>query len=47
MAGGVGEAQMGAFLTALAVRKPTVAEITGAVKAMRAAMRTLTPRRRT
>jgi anthranilate phosphoribosyltransferase len=41
MAGGVGEAQMGAFLTALAVRKPTVAEITGAVTAMRAAMKTV------
>jgi anthranilate phosphoribosyltransferase len=41
MAGGVGETQMGAFLTALAVRKPSVAEITGAVKAMRAAMMTV------
>jgi anthranilate phosphoribosyltransferase len=41
MAGGVGEARMGAFLTALAVRKPTVAEITGAVTAMRAAMKTV------
>jgi anthranilate phosphoribosyltransferase len=41
MSGGVGEAQMAAFLTALAVRKPTVAEITGAVTAMRAAMNTL------
>jgi anthranilate phosphoribosyltransferase len=41
MAGGVGEAQMAGFLTALAVRKPSVAEITGAVTAMRAAMKTL------
>jgi anthranilate phosphoribosyltransferase len=41
MAGGVGEAQIAAFLTALAVRKPSVAEITGAVKAMRAAMTTV------
>jgi len=41
MAGGVSETQMGAFLTALAVRKPSVAEITGAVKAMRAAMMTV------
>jgi anthranilate phosphoribosyltransferase len=39
MAGDVGEAQMGGFLTALALRKPTVEEITGAVTAMRAAMR--------
>ena len=41
MAGGVGEVQMAAFLTALAVRKPSVAEITGAVTAMRAAMKTV------
>jgi anthranilate phosphoribosyltransferase len=41
MAGGVGEAQMGAFLAALAVRKPKVEEIAGAVKAMRAAMKTV------
>ena len=41
MAGGVGEAQIAAFLTALAVRKPTVEEIAGAVKAMRAAMKTV------
>lgn len=41
MAGGVGEAQMAAFLTALALRKPTAEEIAGAVKAMRAAMKTL------
>ena len=32
MAGGVGEAQMAGFLTAPAVRKPTVAEITGAAR---------------
>ena len=41
MAGGVGEAQMGAFLAARAVRKPKVEEIAGAVKAMRAAMKTV------
>jgi anthranilate phosphoribosyltransferase len=41
MAGGVGETQMGAFLAALAVRKPKVEEIAGAVKAMRAAMKTV------
>ncbi|HEY0282325.1 MAG TPA: hypothetical protein VGC27_06860, partial [Rhizomicrobium sp.] len=41
MAGGVGEIQIAAFLTALAVRKPKVEEIAGAVKAMRAAMTTL------
>ncbi|HUO99557.1 MAG TPA: anthranilate phosphoribosyltransferase [Rhizomicrobium sp.] len=39
MGGEVGEAQMAALLTALAVRKPTVEEITGAVVAMRAAMK--------
>lgn len=39
MAGEVGEAQMAGFLTALAMRKPTVEEITGAVTAMRAAMK--------
>jgi anthranilate phosphoribosyltransferase len=38
MAGEIGDAQMAGFLTALAVRKPTVAEITGAVTAMRTAM---------
>lgn len=42
MAGEVGEAQMGGFLTALALRKPTVEEITGAVTAMRAAMTRVT-----
>jgi anthranilate phosphoribosyltransferase len=41
MAGEIAEAQLAAFLTALAVRKPTVAEITGAVTAMRAAMKTV------
>jgi anthranilate phosphoribosyltransferase len=39
MAGDVGEAQMAGFLTALAIRKPSVDEITGAVTAMRAAMK--------
>ncbi len=41
MAGGVGEMQIAAFLTALAVRKPTIGEIAGAVKAMRSAMMTV------
>ncbi|HEX9159920.1 MAG TPA: anthranilate phosphoribosyltransferase [Rhizomicrobium sp.] len=41
MAGEVSETRMGAFLTALALREPTVAEITGAARAMRAAMRTV------
>lgn len=39
MAGEVGEVQMAALLTALAVRKPAVPEITGAVTAMRGAMK--------
>jgi len=39
MAGEVSETRMGAFLTALALREPTVAEIAGAARAMRAAMR--------
>jgi anthranilate phosphoribosyltransferase len=39
MAGEVGEAQMAGLLTALAVRGATVDEITGAVTAMRAAMK--------
>ncbi len=39
MSGQVSETRMGAFLTALALREPTVAEITGAARAMRAAMR--------
>jgi anthranilate phosphoribosyltransferase len=38
MAGAVSEMRMASFLTALAVRGPTVAEITGAARAMRAAM---------
>ncbi|MEA2823558.1 MAG: anthranilate phosphoribosyltransferase [Alphaproteobacteria bacterium] len=38
MAGAVSETRMAAFLTALAVRGPTVAEITGAARAMRQAM---------
>jgi anthranilate phosphoribosyltransferase len=38
MSGGVSEMRMAAFLTALAVRGPTVAEIVGAARAMRAAM---------
>lgn len=42
MSGQVGEAQMAGFLTALALRKPTVEEITGAVTAMRAAMKRMT-----
>ncbi|HLY06448.1 MAG TPA: anthranilate phosphoribosyltransferase, partial [Rhizomicrobium sp.] len=41
MAGEVSETRMGAFLTALALREPTVAEIAGAARAMRAAMRTI------
>lgn len=39
MSGQVSETRMGAFLTALALREPTVAEISGAARAMRAAMR--------
>lgn len=39
MSGQVSETRMGAFLTALALKEPTVAEITGAARAMRAAMR--------
>jgi anthranilate phosphoribosyltransferase len=38
MAGAVSETRMASFLTALAVRGPTVAEITGAARAMRVAM---------
>jgi anthranilate phosphoribosyltransferase len=38
MRGTVPEMQMAALLTALAIRKPTIAEITGAVQAMRGAM---------
>ena len=38
MGGGVSEMRMAAFLTALSVRGPSVAEIAGAARAMRAAM---------
>jgi anthranilate phosphoribosyltransferase len=38
MSGGVSEMRMAAFLTALAVRGPSVPEIAGAARAMRAAM---------
>jgi anthranilate phosphoribosyltransferase len=41
MAGEVSETRMGAFLTALALREPTVDEIAGAARAMRQAMRTV------
>ena len=41
MAGEVSETRMGAFLTALALREPTVAELAGAARAMRAAMHTV------
>lgn len=41
MAGGVGEMRMASFLTALAVRGPSVAEIAGAARAMRHAMTTV------
>ena len=40
--GGVSEMRMAAFLTALAVRGPSVSEISGAARAMRAAMSTVT-----
>ncbi|HUJ04253.1 MAG TPA: anthranilate phosphoribosyltransferase [Rhizomicrobium sp.] len=39
MAGAIASVRIAAFLTALAVRKPTVAEITGAARAMRGTMR--------
>jgi anthranilate phosphoribosyltransferase len=39
MAGGISQPRIAAFLTALALRTPTVAEITGAARAMRGAMR--------
>jgi len=42
MAGEIGEAQMAGFLTALAMRGATVDEITGAVTAMRTAMKRVT-----
>jgi anthranilate phosphoribosyltransferase len=41
MSGQVSETRMGAFLTALALREPTVAEIAGAARAMRGAMRAI------
>jgi anthranilate phosphoribosyltransferase len=41
MAGRVDEGSLAAFLTAQAVRGPTVEEITGAARAMRAAMKTI------
>ena len=41
MAGQVSETRMGAFLTALTLREPSVAEIVGAARAMRAAMRAI------
>jgi len=41
MSGEVSQIRIAAFLTALAVRKPSVAEITGAARAMRAAMRSI------
>jgi anthranilate phosphoribosyltransferase len=42
MAGGVDDADLTAFLTAQALRGPTVPEIVGAVRAMRAGMRPVT-----
>jgi len=41
MAGEVSETRMSSFLTALALREPTIDEIAGAARAMRAAMRTI------
>ena len=41
MSGEISEARMASFLTALTLREPTVAEIAGAARAMRAAMRTI------
>ena len=41
MAGKISEIQVAAFVAALAVRKPTVEEIVGAVRAMRGAMKTV------
>lgn len=41
MAGEVSETRMGAFLTALTLREPTIAEIAGAARAMRLAMHTV------
>ncbi|HSC19964.1 MAG TPA: anthranilate phosphoribosyltransferase [Rhizomicrobium sp.] len=45
MQGDVSPPRMAAFLTALAMRKPAVTEILGAVRAMRASMRTIRPPR--
>ncbi len=42
MSGNIPEPRIAAFLAALAVRKPTVDEISGAVRTMRANMRTIT-----
>jgi len=41
MAGEIAEAQLAAFLTALTVRKPSIAEIAGAARAMRSVMKTV------
>lgn len=41
MAGDVSDVRIAAFVTALAVRKPTIDEIVGAVRAMRSAMTTI------
>jgi anthranilate phosphoribosyltransferase len=41
MSGSVSDVRMAAFITALAVRKPTVEEIVGAVRVMRANMRSI------
>ena len=41
MAGEVSETRIGAFLTVLALREPTVEEIAGAARAMRQTMRTV------
>jgi anthranilate phosphoribosyltransferase len=41
MSGEVSPARMAGFLTALAMRKPSIEEIVGAVRAMRGAMRTI------
>ncbi len=41
MAGNVSEPRIAAFLTALAIRKPSVEEIVGAARAMRTTMRTI------
>jgi len=41
MAGSVSDARIAAFVTALAIRKPSVEEIVGAARAMRATMRSI------